>query len=229
MCLNVTALEQAGLNLLAVFNIDELPEAIRADIRGRHDPQGSYRQLILMGHGGRRLWEAVQASGIATADPIDDFSIATATNWFAQQCPGHASEIIYPGSARIGLQTLGRLAGWHHDSPLRVGINDRWGTWFAYRVVILTDSELPTTQMTQTRSPCDACRIEPCVAACPARAVSRESYDLDKCVAYRKQPDSQCRDKCLARMACPAGAEHRYRDEQIRHTYSLSLKLIEGR
>lgn len=224
--LDATALDKAGLNLQAVFDIDALPEAIRAEVRNRYDPTRLYRQLILIGHGGRTLWEAVQASGIDSKNPIDEFSAQTATQWFAELCPGKSFEIIFPGSDRVGLQALGRLAGWHHDSPLRVGINDRWGTWYAYRVVMLADSDLPPTPPENTSSPCDVCDDTPCIAICPAGAVSRDAYSLENCVAYRKQPNSPCATRCIARIACPAGAEHRYKDEQIQHTYSISLETI---
>lgn len=224
--LDATALDKAGLNLQAVFDIDALPDDIRAEIHNRHDPLRLYRQLILIGHGGRRMWEAVQASGIKGEHPIDEFSIRTASDWFAHQYPKRAFEVIFPGSGRIGLQALGRLAGWHHDSPLRVGINDRWGTWYAYRVVILADSEIAPTPVAETHSPCEVCEVDACVATCPAGAVSRESYSLENCITYRKLPNSPCATRCIARIACPAGAEHRYRDEQIKHTYSISLETI---
>lgn len=223
---DATVLDKAGLNLLAVFDIDALPENIRAEIHNRHDPTRLYRQLILVGHGGRAMWDAVQAANIASLHPIDDFSKRISEQWFQDQCPGKAHEIIFPGNDRIGLQALGRLAGWHHDSPLRVGINDQWGTWYAYRVVMLADSNFEPTKPAQTTSPCDTCESVACVATCPAGAVSRDNYSLDLCIAYRKQTNSPCATRCIARLACPAGAEHRYKDEQIKHTYAISLETI---
>lgn len=224
--LDAAALDKAGLNLQAVFDIDALPESIRAEIHNRYDPTRLYRQLILIGHGGRAMWDAVQAASVPSLHPIDDFSKRAAEQWFLDQCPGKAHEIIFPGNDRIGLQALGRLAGWHHDSPLRVGINDRWGTWYAYRVVMLADSDFEPTPPAETSSPCETCDNGPCIATCPASAVSRDNYALDLCVSYRKQPNSPCATRCIARIACPAGVEHRYKDEQIQHTYSISLETI---
>jgi epoxyqueuosine reductase len=219
-----SALDRAGLNLLAVFDLADLP----AETRERLDPENRYRQLLLIGHGGRTLWEQVQAAPSASEHPIDDFSIATVQAWFAAQLPGRAFAVIYPGNAPIGLQALGKLAGWHHESPFRVGINDTWGSWFAYRAVVLADTELDLTPVMPGESPCQRCATQPCIAACPGEALSDRAFSLQKCIAYRKQPDSRCRETCVARTRCPVRPEHRYTDAQIAHSYSRSMAMIES-
>lgn len=224
--LDTTALDRAGLNLQAVFNLDALPADMAAMLRERFDPARRYRQLILIGHGGKTLWDAVQASGIASDNPIDDFSAATVTQCLAAQFPGLEQQVIYPSDAPIGLQALGTLAGWHHPSPLRIGINERWGTWYAYRVVVLADSDLEPSRPEQRPSPCVNCQSQACIAACPADALQDGEFSLPKCIAYRRQADSLCRTTCLARVSCPVGSEHRYSDAQLFHTYSRSLQAI---
>lgn len=224
--LNATALDSAGLNLQAVFNLDDIPADIATEIRSRFDPGRRYRQLILIGHAGKTLWSAVKASGIASANPIDDFSVRTVEQWLAAQDAATRHAVVYPGDGAIGLQALGRLAGWHGDSPLRVGISEEWGTWYAYRVVVLADSDFEPSRPLSGKSPCASCLCRACVAACPAGALADGALRLEKCVAYRKQPTSRCKDTCLARLACPVGAEHRYCEEQIRHTYSISMRTI---
>lgn len=224
---NPSVLDRAGLNLQAVFDLDRLPTEIEADIRARFDPNRIYRQLILIGHGGTTLWSMVKAAGIDSEDPIDDFSTRTVEAWLAEQHSGGCHAIVYPGEGAIGLQTLGRLAGWHHDTPLRVGINARWGTWYAYRVVVLADSDFEPTRPESGNSPCEDCRDRACVAACPAGALTDGALRLEKCVGYRKQPESRCKVTCLARLACPVGAKHRYCEAQIRHSYVRSMQMIE--
>lgn len=216
-------LDAAGLNLQAVFNLADLPSAIGEQLAA--GPQ--WRQLILIGHGGRAMWDAVKASGIASADPIDDFTASTVAQWFVRQYPAQRYELIYPGSRSVGLQALGKLAGWHHDSPFMVGINQGWGTWYAYRAALLTDTAFKTTPVVSGVSPCLACSTPPCIAACPAGALAGGTFALDKCIAWRKLPDSSCRTGCLARIACPVASEHRYSSEQIRHSYAISLRMIE--
>lgn len=224
---DTAALDAAGLNLQAAFNLEDLPTEVSAEIRTRHDPAGHYRQLILIGHGGKQLWSAVQASRIESENPIDNFSIRTVEAWLATQSPAARHEIIYPGDSLADLQALGRLAGWHHDSPLKIGIHAKWGLWYAYRVVVLADTDFEVSRPETGQSPCDGCRAHACIAACPAGALGNGTLRLDKCVAYRKQPASLCKTTCLARFACPVGVEHRYCDEQIRHTYAISLRTIE--
>lgn len=218
-----TILNAAGLNLQAIFNIDDLPAELSAAIRTRFDPEHQYRQLILIGHGGQTLWASMQSAGISGENPIDDFSKMTVEKWLT----GHRHTIIYPAQDSVGLQALGKLAGWHHPSPFMVGINENWGTWFAYRVVALTDTDFPPSTPLITTSPCHSCLSKPCLGSCPADALSGNTFSLQKCITYRKQPSSHCKATCLARTSCPVGVEHRYGDEQIRHTYSISMRMIE--
>jgi hypothetical protein len=217
------ALNQAGLNRQHIFNLNDLP----AEVTDKLGDISPFRQLILLGHGGRKLWECVQASRITGEHPIDDYVIQTVTRFFTETCPTNAYRIVYPGDTPIGLQQLGKLAGWHHPSPFMVGIDGEWGSWFAYRAAILADTGFLPFQAVHRSSPCPDCTTRPCLTACPASALSGPSFALDKCIAYRRLPDSACRSTCLARTACPVGSEHRYSDAQLHHTYSLSLRMIE--
>lgn len=222
-----STLDAAGLNLQAVFAIDRLPEELRTDIRRRFDPAGEYRQLILIGHGGRKMWEMVMRwlteNEIVTDDPIDEFSEARMHDFLA----AYRHRLIYPSTDSIGLQALGKLAGWHHASPFMVGINARWGSWYAYRALALADSDFPLTVPQEHPSPCLTCDGKPCLAACPSGAVTAETFALEKCIGWRKLAQSPCRETCLSRLACPIASEHRYSPEQIRHTYAISLRMIE--
>lgn len=216
------ALDAAGLNLHAVFDLADVP----GDVLLPAGARDRFRQLILLGHGGRLLWEKVCAAGLAGEHPIDDHSVARAREWMAAQCPGAKYDVIYPGEAPLGLQSLGRLAGWHHEAPFRVGINEHWGPWFAYRVVLLADTRLVTTPCLGGASPCSACAGKPCVTACPAGAMAGGGFSLEKCIAYRQQPESRCALTCVAREACPVRTEHRYEAAQLAHSYARSLRMI---
>ena len=222
-----TALNSAGLNLQAVFDLDELPPDIVAELRRSFDPAHRYRQLILIGHAGKTLWASVKAAGLVSEHPIDEFSIHTVEQWFSTHFPDSSHDIVYPGDIPVGLQTLGKIAGWHHPSPLMIGIQEEWGTWFAYRVVLMADTNLEPTRPIRNESPCERCRDKVCIANCPAGALAGGTFSLDKCVTYRKEASSRCKTTCVARISCPVGSDHRYCDEQIRHTYSISMKAIE--
>jgi Fe-S-cluster-containing hydrogenase component 2 len=73
-------------------------------------------------------------------------------------------------------------------------------------------------------SPCTTCQEKPCIGACPANALDGGNFSLQKCIAYRRRTGSKCQFTCLARVDCPVGAEHRYDDEQLRHSYGRSLE-----
>lgn len=220
-------LDSAGLNRQAVFNIDDLPADVATSVGEHCSTVSAGRQLILIGHAGRKLWECVKAAGTDSENPIDDFTVRTVRRWFAQCQAQNAYEIIYPGTQAIGLQRLGQLAGWHHPTPFMVGIDSEWGTWYAYRAVVVADTAFAPTRPVQSASPCATCDHKVCIASCPAAAMEGGRFDLGKCIGYRKQEGSSCKATCLARISCPAGSMHRYCDEQIHHSYSISMRFIE--
>lgn len=215
---------QAGLNRQHVFNLDSLPDQVRSTL----GETANFRQLILLGHGGKQLWACVQAAGITGEHPIDDYVIRTVAQVFAGYLADNSYRIVYPGNAPVGLQQLGSLAGWHHPSPFMVGIDGEWGSWFAYRAAILADTDFLPFLPVDRSHPCPACSGRPCIPACPAAAMSDGGFALDKCIAYRRQEGSACQFTCLARSACPVGSEHRYSEAQLRHSYAISLRMIRG-
>ena len=107
-----------------------------------------------------------------------------------------------------------------------VGIDLAWGSWFAYRAAVLADTDFLPFLPVDRSNPCTTCEARPCLTHCPADALA-DGFSLHKCSNYRKQPNSLCRHTCLARLSCPVGVEHRYAEDQMRHTYALSLKAIE--
>lgn len=215
-------LAEAGLNRHFVFDLDDLPGEIRQTLG---DTSG-FRQLVLLGHGGRRLWACVQASGIASEHPIDDYTVRTVEAWLAEHLPGRAYRIVYPGAQPVGLQALGKLAGWHHTSPFMVGVDSEWGSWYAYRAVVLVDFQFSAFFPVHRGNPCLGCATTPCITACPADALAGGQFNLQTCSGFRLQTDSACAEGCLARQACPVGAEHRYEAAQIAHSYRRSLAML---
>jgi len=216
------ALDHAGLNRQHVFDLSRLPPDLVAPLA----PAPHERQLILFGHGGRRLWECVQAQGAGSDHPIDEHSVRTVNAWRSQALPHARARFVFPGPTPIGLQRLGMLAGWHHASPFMVGIDAVWGSWFAYRAAILTDTGLAPSATQDNGHPCETCVDKPCIAACPAGALDGDRFHLKACNARRLAAGSGCALGCTARNACPVGAQHRYEDSQIRHSAAGSLAYI---
>jgi len=213
-------LNAVGLNLQAVFQMDMLP------VEMRDASMAGYAQLILIGNAGPALGRAALTAAMDADHPIDTFSTQAVCRWLDSLSGGGERLVLYPGEAPVGLQRLGALAGWHHPSPFMVGIQPQWGTWFAYRVVVLANTALAPTSPLQTRSPCTSCTDRPCVSACPAGAMADGRFSLDACLAWRRASGSSCEQSCMARLACPVGAEHRYDAAQIHHAYGQSLSMI---
>ena len=214
--------DQAGLNRQHVFALDALPAEVRATL----GDTANYTQLILLGHGGKHLWAQVKAASIPGEHPIDDYTIKIVEQVFAMHFADKKYRILYPGETAVGLQQLGTLAGWHQPSPFMVGIDHAWGSWFAFRAAVLANTDFLPFLPVDRSNPCTTCASRPCLTHCPADALM-DGFSLNKCSNYRKQPNSLCRHTCLARLSCPVGTEHRYDEDQIRHTYALSLKAIE--
>lgn len=230
-------LNQAGLNCHAVFEIATLPTELRENLLAQCPQADHFQQLILLGHGGTTMWQALQEKNVeqqrgsamdrnSEEHPIDDFSIATVQRFLQTEWTGCAYEIVYPGSRTIGLQALGKQAGWHHQSPFMVGINAHFGSWFAYRVVVLANTQLALTPKIEIASPCSHCSDKVCIAACPAQALNDGQFNLNKCLDYRQQTASLCEKTCVARVACPVGEVHRYSEAQINYHYGRSINMI---
>jgi epoxyqueuosine reductase len=189
------------------------------------DPPAGFSQLLVFGHGGTRLWRECDLVG---PDPIDAFS-RRAVEAMLERMGCTAYRILFPADnqVQIDLQGLGRKLGWHHDSPLGTGINSEYGTWFAYRVVVATNTRFLLSETAESESPCESCIDKPCVSACPVGAVrATAGFDLETCLQERLRPQSPCRYQCLARLACPVGTRHQYSKDQIRYHYGHSLETI---
>ncbi|MDH5433957.1 MAG: hypothetical protein OEY19_08420 [Gammaproteobacteria bacterium] len=231
-----------GLNLQEIINLSDLPQLILDLLEPAIDTKAEYSQLIVLGHGGKDLWHHINQQEPAIKNPIDTYSLKLVEEYFSSLTTNINQQIIYPGKFILDLQVLGKMIGWHFDSPLKIGINPKWGTWFAYRVVMLANTTFEPTltkddlqenldnkdssNHLNDNSPCLSCSTEECISNCPAQVVSREQYDLKGCLNFRKQTESPCKSRCIARMNCPAGKSHQYSLEQIQYHYGLSKKFI---
>ena len=170
-----------------------------------------------LGAGGRLLWQHLGGDLTDSGHPLDTFSVNAAGRVVTEYWGGGEVEILYPGPIPVPLQQLGVFAGWSHVSPLGIGINTEFGTWFAYRALFALDNPLQEpVPLASQGTPCDRCEEKPCRSACPAGAVRlHKSFDLDRCVSHRLKSASSCADRCLARLACPVGQDWRYDEDQL--------------
>jgi len=221
-------LAQEGLNLFAIIDCAALPDKVTEMIVGSGVPLADFQRLVLVGHGGRRLWEALKTRGMKTADPVDQHSVTFTRQFITDYLDDSPVLWLYPNTDyMIPLQQLGELAGWSYPSPLGSGISPIYGVWFAYRTAFLTNLDLPVIGSDPAPSPCTTCTDKPCIATCPVDAVQENVFGIDACVNHRLRPGSTCADRCLSRMACPFFPEHQYTLEQIQYHYGQSLSSLQ--
>ena len=220
------SLEEAGLRLQGALELDQLePDVVAALIAGGHDLT-RYSSLLFFGQGGPRLYERHVRAVRHRPDPFDATSVRLVTEWHRTTHPDAAFEIVVPGDAVLPLGRLAETLGWGRPSPIGLTINPTFGLWLAHRVVALSALTSPPPPEAD-HHPCDSCSDTPCVRACPVDAVSVTSgLDLDVCSRHRVSAGSPCALQCLARNACPVGAEHRYGPDQMRHHYGAGLTSI---
>ncbi|WP_052761017.1 hypothetical protein [Sedimenticola thiotaurini] len=223
----IDQLRHAGLNLVAILDMECLPNAMADNLAASYKAESRPKRVILIGNGGRALWESIPDSRWQQTDPIDQYSYDAAEQFARRVAAGYSYQIIYPGDSPVPLQQLGSITGWHTPSPLGIGINPQWGLWFAYRAALLTDAPLPEIVQPAPASPCSSCREKPCISLCPAGALAADSViDMNRCARHRLTPRSNCANRCLARLGCPVAAEQRYTLEQIEYHYRLSLETL---
>lgn len=172
-------------------------------------------------------WQSMKQDpgvNVEEPDPVDNYTMRAAGSVF-----GNDAIIVYPVNRRIPLRALGKLAGWHHDSPLGLGIHPVFGLWFAYRAVIMSRADFTPLEDEfdgEAGSPCESCRDKPCITACPASAAIESGFEVQRCSDYRVELDSPCQFRCISRLACPVGRAHRYVPDQMAYHYRHSLAAI---
>jgi len=222
-----------GLNLNHVFEINQLPSSILAILEKENKDLHKFNQLILIAHGGKTLWNSIPQKLLSTSkeqssNPIDNFTTDSINTWFEQNHSEIKKKIIYPPSQSIPLQTLGQLAHYHFTSPFLVGINNLYGSWFAYRALVLSKSNFTNPEKEKTHSPCVTCRSKICISKCPAQACDETAFNMKACLNYRLKEHSLCEHTCQARVSCPESTEHKYSTEQIQYHYQRSLNMIKS-
>lgn len=95
-------------------------------------------------------------------------------------------------------------------SPLGLLIHPLYGLWHSYRGALALPEALDLPRWEPAPSPCETCSDRPCLKTCPAGAMTPEGYDVPACAAWLRRPEGAAclGGGCLARRACPVGADH---------------------
>jgi hypothetical protein len=190
-----------------------------------------YRCALLLGSGGMLFWKRFRVAQPAPPrfedNPLDGHTerlVESLLEPLRMDDPEvvaaypftHPRQIVPFAALTWGLGFLG-------TAPFGVAIDPVHGPWFAWRAAVLTAAEYPESSF-PAEAPCAACAA-PCTAACPARAVHLTGFRWGDCVDFRSR-ERPCRERCLAREACPVGPDSRYPREAIRYHYRASLRMI---
>jgi hypothetical protein len=217
-----SALEPTGIRLRGVvrFKPGEGPVL----------PDGQAASMVvLLGNIGGSIWKPFSAWRASQPDgggehPLDGWSRAMilpvaerfgAAAWFPSDPP------------YMPFQSWARLAEGLQASPLGILIHPDYGLWHGYRGALGFVEAFDVEDTLARPSPCSECAEKPCLHSCPVGAVKDSGFEVHSCRSHLRSGEVQegCMAVgCLARNACPAGAEYRYPDEQLRfHMNALSL------
>jgi hypothetical protein len=210
------ALSPHGIFLRGVLNFDG---------DGPEMGEGRARTVVLLGNVGGSIWPAFsewRAQHPGIADPLDSWSaetirpVATAVDgvaWFPSERPWQPFQ-----------QWAMRSEGLK-PSPLGILVHPDFGLWHGYRGAIGFLERIAHPESEIRPHPCDHCPDKPCLTTCPAMAVTSDHFHLAACRTYLGDAGERTciRTGCIARNACPVGAEYRYPPEQLRfHMDALS-------
>ena len=182
--------------------------------------------LVLLGFTGSVQWSMFAASGEARdggADPLDRWS-RRVIGELARYC---AALDFYPtGSPRWPFQKLAQRCEAVRPSPIGLLIHPRWGLWHAYRGGLILGDRIDLPASAVAAHPCDTCATKPCLTSCPVDAFKDGAFDVEACTHHvRSSAGVECRERgCLARRACPVGAETAYVEDQARFHMSAFLR-----
>lgn len=189
------AVRATGLDVVGAFH---------PDARDRVPPGTG--TLVLLGPSGPAMWQAFAASaeaGDGQPDPLD--------RWSRRVIDALAAQLevvaLYPfgGPPYHPFQAWAARGEGAVTSPVAMQASPARGLWASYRGALGVGARLELGAPPGP-SPCTGCPA-PCLTACPVDAFRGGVYDVAACVAHVVSPAGvACRDGCLVRAICPAGA-----------------------
>jgi hypothetical protein len=219
----VRAIEQRGLAAHGAFALDD---------GERKGALADVATIALVGLAGRRGWAAFSASPEAqdgAADPLDRWSRRVVDALAA----GLGARTLYPfdGPPHWPFQRWARRAEAMHVSPLGLLIHPVDGLWRGYRGALAFAERLAVPPTRSAASPCATCVARPCLSACPVGAFTSDGYDVAACAAHLSRPAGRaCMEGgCLARRACPVGADEAHERAQAAFHMRAFLAARNGR
>ncbi len=169
--------------------------------------------LVLVGNVGSSLWTAFSRSPEA-----EDGASHPLNRWTQRVVSQIAAEVgasaLFPfgGPPYLPFQRWAMRAEPVAASPLGIHIHPDDGLWHAYRGALAFADRLALPPRVERPRPCDSCADRPCLSTCPVGAFTGRGYDVPACIGHIAGPaGTACLGGgCLARRACPVGADFAY-------------------
>lgn len=188
------------------------------------------RSAVVFANGGTLFWECfledIRKSPKHLSNhehPIDDF-VSRCIKSVDPTRPASRRWIQCSETAEVFLdfRVLGRESGLGYESPLGLLIHPVYGLWVSMRMVLLTTESIDSIDIidsiatieqadlpSASYNPCTGCVEKPCIASCPAGAVTTDGWSVQTCASFHETSE-QCIGKCHSRLACPVGQDHRH-------------------
>lgn len=168
-------------------------------------PEGT-RTLVLIGPAEPGFWPHLLAQPEWSGpDPVDRWSRRV----IGQIACDFGAKALFPfgGPPWHPFHEWALRSGQAWQSPVRLLVHARQGLMVSYRGALALHSALDLPP--PAPRPCDTCPA-PCLAACPASALTGAGYDLPACHAFLDcDQGASCMDGgCLVRRACPLSATY---------------------
>ena len=187
------------------------------------------KSLVMIGHAGSHMWPHFTASIEAddgTSNPLDRWS----QRIIAAVAGKVSGRVIMPseGPPYWPFQTWAKRCEIVWTSPIGPLIHPDYGLWHGYRgaIALPVIQEVDEKAKSTAKSPCETCRDQPCLSACPVGALKPGAYDVPLCRTHLHEmgKTAPCFEAaCLARAACPIGEHYRYQPAHARfHTEAFA-------
>ncbi|MCE6968936.1 ferredoxin [Cereibacter sphaeroides] len=170
-------------------------------------PEGM-RTLVLLGPREPGFWPRFVESPEwqdGAPDPMDRWSRRVIESLARQ----FEAEPVFPfgGPPYWPFYSWALRTGRSFASPVRLLVHDEAGLFFSCRGALALREVLPVQA---SRSPCEGCEAQPCLTACPPRALRANGYDVPACHSFLDTAaGADCLSRgCAVRRACPRSQGH---------------------
>ena len=208
---------ESGFNLVGTVSVKAY-DARTPKVHRVSTYMAKAQSVVVIGTGGTGFWSLLTREERSLHHCIDRVTVRRMRS-VREALSGDNHKIIFPFRStgmRFSFRRLAEMAGFGPaDTVLGILIHPEFGPWISIRALIITEAQIEPDVVEHSFDPCSPCD-KPCISACPAHALTRESFFIEAC--GRELATSEgCHGGCQSRYACIYGKEHAYGAEEGRH------------